>query len=199
MISTRILCVALLGLVGWSCVATICPKPARPAANAAFLRPGQYDLLLRATEGTRAGVLARGTLWLRPTSSDNRDPSENPLYGWLKIDLRSVGAPVFAGEGPDPASTDPNAPGVLVHIVNWDNDYPPHTPVLTVGTTSNSNQVVRRESDGTEVVMISFDGSGIGLWVHEIQGDRFSGKWEEWGIVVDGRGVFCATRVGDSD
>ena len=39
---------------------------------------------------------------------------------------------LYTGEGPNPASTDPDTPGVLVHIVDW-NNYPPHTPVLTVG------------------------------------------------------------------
>ena len=193
--SVRILCVALLGLVGWSCVATTCPEPSRPKANVS-LQPGQYDLVLRATEGSRAGVLVRGTLWLRQTDSVNRDPLENPLYGWLRIDLSAVGAPVLAGEGPDPASTDPNAPGVLVHLVDWDN-YPPHTPILSVGTDSNS---IRRhhKDDGTEVIVVSTDGAGIGLWVHEAQGDRLFGRWREWGIVADGRGVFCATRVGET-
>lgn len=189
--------VILTAVVLSSCTSLTCPRPARPAADAGDLRPGLYELALHATEGSRSGAVARGQLWLRRTTSQDRP--EVPFYGWAKIDFTAVGAPVIPGDGPSPASTDPASPGVLVHVIDWKKQYPPGTPVLTVGTNSNYNPVVSGGPDGVEVIKMSTDGSGIGLWVHEAREGSFTGRWEEWGIVQDGRGFFCATLVEETD
>lgn len=96
---------------------------------------------------------------------------------------------------PLPTSEDLEAPGVLVKSVNFEEGYPDGTPVLLISTSGNRNPVVGEGPDGLQLLNVSFDGAGIGLWVHRVTATGFIGRWSEWGIVRDGRGVFCAELV----
>lgn len=196
--SHRTLAILVITVMLSSCSSLPCSRPPRPAASASDLQPGRYEIVLKATQGSHSGAVARGQLWLRRTTSQDR--ADTPLYGWVQIDFTAVGAPVFAGGGPPPTSSDPSSPGVLVRVNGWKEKYAPGTPVLTVGTDSNRNPIVSREPGGAEIIeTLTDDGSGIGLWVHEVREGEFVGRWSEWGIVRDGRGFFCATRVGDTE
>ena len=161
------------------------------------MQEGEYQIIFVATRGSDDGSFSEGRLVLKATSEEDRSPatgevasdfgplSENPLYGWVDADLDAVGAPIcHDGAEPPPDSRDPVYPGVLVLSVDWEKKYPEGTPVLTVATMSN-------QRNGT----ISTDGCGIGLWVHEVTPEGFSGVWREWGIIRNGRGRFCAARV----
>ena len=201
--SMRWLKVVVLALVlgsGVGADASACGPVPRPSSgiDARLLLPGNYTIRLVATRGSKAGHEAVGTLWLERTSRGDKStltgqrplPDEDlakiPLFGALTADLRAVGAPVASDDrnAPDPASTDPVRPGVLVHLVDWDRDYPRGTVVLTVGSLSN----LRSEAGW-------LDGPGIGLWIHEVSERDFSGRWDRWGILSDGEGYFCMRRI----
>jgi len=186
---TSLFSLAAFALVAAGC-ASLCLEPGKPNATVGDLLPGEYRLLLTATEGSRGGRQVRGRLWL---VRDEHHWSETKLYGHVQLDFAAVAAPMDFGEGPDPKSEDPRNPGVLVLV-----DSSEKIPVLAVGTVSNKNPVIGRTPDGSEeIIEGSADGAGIGLWVHRISNRGFVGRWAEWGIVVDGRGTFCATRVSD--
>ena len=157
------------------------------------LVPGEYRIVFVATKGKKKGKSIEGTLVLHATSVNDVSPvtgeqaldhdiSETPLYGWLEADLAKVDAPICTNPPhPDPTSTDPISPGVLVHLIDWKEPYPENTPVLTVAALVNL-----RNEHGWE------DGCGIGLWVRQMDGKSFSGDWKAWGIVHAGSGHFCA-------
>ena len=129
------------------------------AVNQAAVAPGTYRLVLVATKGDRKRARASGLLTLRHSPPDERprpmgevpvgwEWDQKELIGTLDIDLTQVAAPM-CGDSPDPRSTDPIYPGVLVKAIDWEDRYPKRTPVMVVGTVSN-----RR--DGTQ----AFDGCG---------------------------------------
>src|SRR5215510_5856453 len=179
----------------WDCRRVPIPKS---PVEASLIAPGTYSVRFVATWGSRAGSEMVGRLTLLPTSKQDRSlvselsaPEDEviaaiPLYGWLEGDLRAVGAPISSSDTaePDPESRDPLRPGVLLHLITWRSGYPKPTPVLTVATVSNLRDGQKRS-----------DGGGIGMWVHAVDGHGFVGDWDEWGVMKDGRGRFCATRV----
>jgi hypothetical protein len=192
-----IVCVASLALLGWQAPDCAPPVPPNKSVPVKEIEPGNYRVRLIATHGSKTGSAVTGSLWLRrtgagdvsPTTGDKPPREEDrrriPLYGALEAPLELVGAPIdHSGKSaPHPRSGDPIRPGVLVHIIDWDTRYPKGTPVLTVGSLSN----LRTGELGT-------DGPGIAMWVHAVDDAGFSGRWGEWGLLVDGRGYFCADR-----
>ena len=180
--------------------ASSCKRTPRPTEqlDASKLLPGTYEIRLIAARGSKSGNAVVGTLWLERTSRDDVSPITNqspaktedltkiPLFGSLDADFRAIGAPVWSGDAdaPDSTSRDPIRPGVLVELISWDPKYPSRTPVLTVGALSN----LRAETGW-------LDGPGIGLWVHDLDDQGFTGRWSEWGILKDGSGYFCARRL----
>lgn len=170
---------------------SVCPHPPEPVANVSELTEGRYSLTLVATRGLKRGRSARGHLTLSRLPRQHWGGSD--LYGFTKLDFGAVGAPILGDAGvPAPSSKDPNAPGVLVEAVDFAREYPSGTPVLLVGTVGNLNPVRGRAPDEGEVVYLTTDGSGIGLWVHAVSDNGFVGRWSEWGVVRDGSGRFCA-------
>jgi hypothetical protein len=129
-----------------------------------------------------------GRLYLRRTAEVHWGDTD--LVGRVDLDFSAVGAPVDPGQGPDPMSEDPEEPGVLVEDYSLDK-YPEGTPALLIGTVSQKNPY-GTSPEGYETIRLSTDGGGIGLFVHSITSAGFTGRWSEWGLVYDGRGVFCA-------
>jgi hypothetical protein len=189
-----ILAIAMIGGLVVGNASGQCPTPGAPQANISQIEAGEYKVVFVATNGRWEGEIASGTLVLRKTSPYDRSPRTGekaqdhqiaPLFGWLDADLSSVGAPIMPDKVvASPQSRDPVYPGVLVLSIDWGKDYPPGTPVLTVSTLSNLRNGI-----------LWTDGAGIGLWVHSVTPEGFSGLWREWGIVVGGRGHFCATKT----
>lgn len=173
------------------------PRPIEPVDSTKLL-PGVYAIRFVATLGSQAGNQATGNLWLARTSRADGSPRTGegppphedltriPLFGSLDVDLGAVGAPVDLDDphAPHPASSDPIRPGVLVHLIDWASNYPRGTPVLTVGSLSK----LRADQ-------VWSDGPGIGLWVHQVREQGFSGIWDAWGLLAGGQGYFCAARV----
>lgn len=138
---------------------------------------GKYVLIVETKHGR-----AQGTLELLPTTSRDRSPThpglvpppgdtvEAPLYGATDLDFAAVGLPIDSTK----SSLDPLFPGVLVFCT-------PNGPALAIGSVGN-----RR--DGVTVE----DGRGLGLFVHRVSNDGFSGNWGPWGIVNYGKGKFRA-------
>lgn len=83
---------------------------------------GDYDLILVSEWEREAGRSVRGRLHLEPTDSVHRSFEMNfmgrrrrvddrPLWGWATLSSNAVSVPWTA----DPASRDPEHPGVLLH------------------------------------------------------------------------------------
>lgn len=83
---------------------------------------GDYDLILVSEWEREAGRSVRGRLHLEPTDSVHRSFETNilgrqrrvddrPLWGWATLSSEAVSVPWTA----DPASHDPERPGVLLH------------------------------------------------------------------------------------
>ena len=134
---------------------------------------GRYRLVLVAQTGDRAvsGVLV---LLGSPPGRDVLGSASTPLQGSTDIDLRAVGAHRVG----DAASTDPNAPGVLV--LESDRD----------GT---RQILLRLGSDANRVDRLLYDGGYTVLRVRQIDPNGFSGTWES-GARSSVTGYFCATR-----
>lgn len=182
--------VAVLAAVACGSCSSVCPTVPEPTAAVEQLVPGTYSLTMMATEGSQRGATASGRLTLIQLAEPHWGGSR--LHGAVTIDLNKVGAPLLPGDDvPLPTSENPDAPGVLVASVGFDG-YPNRAPVVLVGTVSNRNPLVGVTPEGRQISNLSLDGGGIGLWVHEVTTDGFTGRWSEWGIVRDGRGVFCA-------
>lgn len=159
------------------------------------LRPGGYALRLVALEGSRAGSRVDGVLYLEQASRADRSPvtgevaetppTATPFYGWMKIDLSAVAAPVCRDDlHPQASSRDPVFPGVLVLNDDFAPDArsarPPSMPLITVASLTN-----RRLDEGW------VDGCGFAMHLQTWNGRCFRGRWSEWGVRKDGRGVFC--------
>lgn len=134
---------------------------------------GRYRLVLVAREGGRtvSGVLV---LVASPPGRETLGSASTPLQGSTDIDLRPVGARRIG----DAASTDPNAPGVLV--LESDRD----------GT---RQILLRLGSDANRVDRLLYDGGYTVLRVRQIDPNGFSGTWES-GARSSVTGYFCATQ-----
>lgn len=143
---------------------------------------GDYDLVLVSSWEREAGRSLRGLLHLEPTDSLHRfyelgfagrhRADDRPLWGWLTLLYSDVTVPRTA----DPASHDPDHPGVLLHASGR----------LELGVWRGN------------------DGSSTSLAVQRVWPLGFSGHWSsDLGIrviVKQGRvlpnphGYFCAIR-----
>jgi hypothetical protein len=112
---------------------------------------------------------------------NDKFPNDFPQYGWTDVDFTDVGAPMCSDwPNPDPGSSDPLYPGILVHK-GADGAF------LTIGNIGN---LVRLEK-----YAFGKDGCGIYLTWFEIADQRVYGSWGAYGIRVDGEGYFCARRL----
>lgn len=187
---------AALGLIALPAVScsSLCGHLPLPSAHAFELQAGEYELEMTATEGSRRRSRVSGTLSLVATERQHWGGTN--LVGHVDLDLSRVGAPMLRDENhPSPDSREPNAPGVLVLSAGFEEGYPNDAPVLAVGTVSNRNPVVDGTPEGEPIEVMMLDGGGIALWVHRVTAEGFEGRWAEWGLVVDGRGTFCARRT----
>lgn len=178
-------------LGGWSCAkrgaemqAVECEPVAEPSVegvDAADLE-GEYELTLVATEGPAADTSVRGRLSLYPNPPDLRGvPSAGggvradataPLYGATTVDPEAVGGLDLG----DPASRDPQMPGVLV--VQRENEI-----VLRIGAEANRRGVLR------------FDGGYFVLRLRRVTEDGFAGGWAGGALQAQASGHFCAHRA----
>lgn len=135
---------------------------------------GRYRLVLV----TRTGEQAFGVLVLvaSPPGREVLGPASTPLLGSLDIDLGEVGARRIG----DPASTDPDAPGVLV---------------LEFDRGGTRQVMLRIGSEANRVDQRLFDGGHTVLRVQQIDADGFAGTWESGLRSSLAVGFFCATRL----
>ena len=140
-------------------------------------RAGQYRLtLVEVVNGTDARS-AQGTLTLRqqPSGLDSLGNSATPLYGFTDINLRAVGA----YEVGDPASEDPQAPGVLM---------------LESSQTDARRILLRLGADANRRDDMLFDGAYTVLEVREIAANGFAGNWRSGLRLSLTEGYFCARK-----
>jgi hypothetical protein len=144
---------------------------------------GEYDLILVSTWASETGESLRGRLHLEPTDTlhrfherspfGSRPVSARPLWGWAAFPPPHINVPW----GADPASHDPDHPGVLVHA-------PGH---IELG------------------VWRGLDGSSVTLRVERVTPAGFSGRWgsdlgdiratdENGRVLPNPNGYFCALR-----
>ncbi|HUQ15138.1 MAG TPA: hypothetical protein VM094_03725 [Gemmatimonadales bacterium] len=158
------------------------PVAATEAPMDVSLLAGEFVVRLVASSGAKRGATAEGRLDLTLQDSAHRhlelpDGSTSstytlPLAGTATVDFAAVGA-VAPG---DPASTDPESPGVLV-IAR------PGQILLRVGSEANRRDVRR------------FDGAFTVLRVQQVTDQGFAGTWES-GVDMDRfGGHFCANRA----
>ena len=135
---------------------------------------GRYRLVLVTRTGNRtvSGVLV---LVSSPRGRGVLGSASTPLQGSTDIDLREVGAHRIG----DPASTDPDAPGVLV---------------LESGGRDTRQILLRLGSDANRVDRRLYDGGHTVLRVKQIDADGFAGTWESRARSSGTGGAFCATR-----
>ena len=136
---------------------------------------GRHRLVLvtRADDRTVSGGLV---LVASPPGREALGPVSTPLLGATDIDLRTVGAHRIG----NPASTDPDAPGVLV--LEFDRD--------------GARQILLRlGSDANRLDDLLYDGGHTVLQVREISTDGFAGTWESRARSTFAEGHFCATRL----
>ena len=156
-------------------------KPASRRLNARATlagREGTYILtLIQVVDGADARR-AQGVLNLRrqPPGFEMLKTASTPLYGFTDVDLRAVGAHRVG----DPASTDPEAPGVLVLESLHDGK---RRILLRLGADAN-----RRDS-------MLFDGAFTVLEVHAIYRGGFAGSWRSGLRSLRTGGYFCARRM----
>jgi hypothetical protein len=185
----------LMAVFSYVSFASAQPAPCLPVSGSPkslegySIKPGKYRLTLVATAGDKKGAIVHGYLILKPTSHDDVSPktgkralkdedlSETPLYGSVDIDFQAVSAPVLDLS----RSIDPIYPDVLVNVIDWNGVK--RQPVVFIGSVGN-----RRDR------VMSTDGSGIGLFLQEINENSFAGVWDACGIILGGSGHFCAER-----
>ena len=136
---------------------------------------GQYRLVLVTRMGDRTvtGVLV---LVASPPGKEVLGSASTPLRGSADIDLREVGAHRVG----DPASTDPDAPGVLV---------------LESERGGMRQVLLRLGSDANRADRRLYDGGHTVLRVQQIEADGFAGTWESRARSSVAGGSFCATRI----
>lgn len=159
-----------------------------PRSTAAALA-GSYRLSLAATSGPGAGAAAEGTLVLRPLDDSAAAPvlvlgladssMSHPLAGTLDLDRGPIGA-VSTG---DLASSDPEAPGVLVI------ERRPRRPGAAVEIT------MRLGADANRRSQVRFDGGYFALTVRRLGANGFAGTWASGGAGDGASGSFCARRT----
>ena len=136
---------------------------------------GRYGLVLVTRPG---GKTARGVLVLArsPPGREILGAASTPLQGALDIDLGEVGAHRVG----DPASTDPDAPGVLV---------------LEFDRRGTRQVMLRIGSEANRVDQRLYDGGYTVLRVQRIGADGFAGTWESAARSSVATGYFCATKL----
>jgi len=151
------------------------------------LAPGEYELVVEGASKLSTRPLRKGSLSLRKwDDEEQRSTGLYPLYGWTDVDFKELGTPVAASD--NPASQDPDNPGVLVFVA------PPRydamfkhfqirqasgAPVLLIGTLAN-----RKATRG------GLDGGGVGLFVQRRAGQCVHGQWGSVGIGIRDIGRF---------
>ena len=182
---------ARIGIVCLACLVGLIDRPAYAGApgadsdscapTAANLAPdgtlvgahGRYRLALVARTGEKVvGVLV---LVASPPGREVLGLASTPLQGTLDIDLDQVGARRIG----DPASTDPDAPGVLV---------------LEFDRRGTRQVMLRIGSEADRVDQRLYDGAYTVLRVQQIDADGFAGAWESGVRSSVPTGHFCATR-----
>ena len=120
---------------------------------------------------------AQGTLILRlqPSGLDVQGSAATPLYGFTDVNLQAVGAYRVG----DPASEDPQAPGVLV---------------LESNSAGARRILLRLGADANRRDDMLFDGAYTVLGVHEIAADGFAGTWRSGLRLSLIEGYFCARK-----
>jgi hypothetical protein len=180
-----------------SCAKAPCqyiPKPECDTTST-VLAPGTYEVVFVATHGSKAGHRTTGVLVLRASREGDVSPRtgetvaesrQHRLWGSIEFDFHEIGAPILEHDtiAPPPNSADPVYPGVLLHEDLRDR----FRVFLTIGTVSNLRDDLRTGSWWT-------DGPGIALHIHCLTETEFSGRWDRWGIIGDGRGYFCAKKM----
>jgi hypothetical protein len=152
------------------------------------LAPGEYELVVEGASKLKARPLRKGSLSLRKWNAEEQPPTGlYPLYGWTDVDLKDMGTPVGASD--NPASQDPDNPGVLVFVA------PPRydamfrsfkvrqasgAPVLLIGTLANRKATRQGGRDG----------GGVGLFVQGREGQCLHGQWASVGPSVGDIGRF---------
>lgn len=154
-----------------SCQPTAGPLPQDATLVGAH---GRYRLVLVARKGDRtvSGVLV---LVASPPGREVLGSASTPLQGSTDIDLRAVGAHRVG----DPASIDPDAPGVLV---------------LESERRGTRQILLRLGSDANRVDRRLYDGGHTVLRVQQIDADGFAGSWESRVRSSGTGGAFCAMR-----
>ncbi|MEJ2548948.1 MAG: hypothetical protein P8125_14230 [Gemmatimonadota bacterium] len=152
---------------------TECRKGGAPPSGLESLE-GAFELWMSADNGSRNGYEAKGRLTL-----NRRDSVDVPFYGWTTLDPEQVGAHRLG----DPASRDPDAPGVLV-LANSDSPDSDGSSsiVLRLGSQANRSDIVR------------FDGAFTALYVRWIEENGFGGDWASGIRGPEVAGEFCAVR-----
>ena len=150
---------------------------------------GEYRLRLVATSGAKAGSSVDGTLKLQPQVGALRyrlrmagslDSSVvHPLYGTAELNLKAVDA-VQVGTM---ASSDPEAPGVLVIQRHERASKNPRAEItLRLGSEAN-----RRDRQRIE-------GGYTALRVRQVTATEFAGTWASGIVRERSAGYFCAVR-----
>lgn len=146
-------------------------------------RAGRYDLLLRATSGSRAGAESRGTLVLHATTRASMGGVVFPLSGTSDIHVDLVGASTAGSM----TSADPKRPGVLVM------EYP-----RTSDATGARDITIRFGADANDASAQQFDGAVTALHVASVTPVGFSGRWNSSVDATRASGYFCAWKVAES-
>jgi len=150
---------------------------------------GEHTLVLVARTGPAAGARVQGELNLRPQESELQQPLDidgrpmrgtvHPLVGTATLPFREVGATVPG----DPASEDPEAPGVLVLMSTEGPAEATASILLRIGSEAN----VRGR--------FAYDGAYTVLRVRKVEADAFFGGWESGGANGEASGYFCALET----
>lgn len=140
-------------------------------------RLGEFRLMLVLTSADDGDRSAEGTLALlrQPQGVSDVEGALPHLVGSTDVDLGAVDAYRVG----DPASEDPNAPGVLVIESDGSGG---RSILLRLGSLANRRDVV------------AFDGAYTVLTVRRIDRDGFVGSWRSATWDTRAEGYFCARR-----
>lgn len=164
------------------------------ALEAALIEEGEYHGRLIAKSGSQKGEVAEGEIIFVQAERGDRSPTSGEqvsdlrsvkFWGSTNISLEKVAAPL-CNPLVKPDSHDPVFPGLIV-IQTEDNP-----ALILISTAAN-----RRDG------RLTSDGCGIRLDIHRATKDGcLEGRWKEWGVIRDGRGVFSMcplnTQVNDN-
>jgi hypothetical protein len=166
------------------------PRGALPPGVTAAGLAGEYRLHITATSGSSTGRWVEGTLRLAPVADPAagavvvmgvKDPtSAYALTGSGELDPATLGA-VSTGSL---ATTDPEAPGVLVM------ERHPRDPG------AGTEIILRLGSDANQRGRLRYDGGYFALMVRGIGPRGFTGTWSSGaGAASSAGGYFCAERT----